>query len=282
VPLSARRLSIARNVARIQAWLEVMLGVRFRAVAMIAVGRPRRTRGRGVTVAGFSEGWKKVRPKKIDAKTDKLLSDAFKEIDRANALWAKTPNRETLMALSGATKNAVRAVDEGVKSVNASSKDPKALKWFADVQPGFKAASQQATILQRGLVTFYQELDKRHKSLLNDLKIIVTKPNAQVVKVAYKNFSDFGPWINKESTLYSGELVHGIGMIGARAELTLKEIAKVYGEMNNAADDKKAKLQKELKGHLTELQGIAKRLATPLKEEKIHIASAKGSFIKGG
>jgi hypothetical protein len=226
-------------------------------------------------VATLVDGWKKVRPKAFD---DKILVEALKELDRAQGVWAKAPNRVNLMAMGGATKNATRALGVAMKG---TAKDIKANKWLTDIAPAVKAAEQQTTILQRGLVSFYQELETRRKNALLHLDGVVTRPNKQVTAKAHQVYSDFAAWLNKESTLYGGELVHNLGMIGPRAQLTLKEIGEDIEKLAKARAEDKAKLETVLKGHVNDLKGIGKRLAAPLKEEKIVVKRPEGAFVPG-
>jgi hypothetical protein len=224
-------------------------------------------------VPGYADAWKKVRPSKFDPKIDKLVTDAMKDLDAMNARWIKAPNREALMALSGSTKNAVRAVEEGLKAMgpNAAVKGPKA--WLTATEKEVKAAAQQATVLQRGLVAFYQELDNKHKALLNDIKIMLARPGASVAKLAQTKADEFMNFMNKESTLYQGgDFVKNLAIFGSQIRLSLVEIVKTYDAIAKENDPaKKQKLTATVNHHLTDFKKTATRFASPLKVDQIKI-----------
>ena len=221
-------------------------------------------------MAGLLDEWKKVKPSAFD---DKIMSAALKELDRAKALWDKAPSRDSLAALGGATKNAVRAADEAEKWAK-EKKDAKMSKWLQSAKPSLAAAAQQATILQRGLVTFMQDMDKRRKVVVTALGATASRPSVPVAETALKQAREFHQWLNKEATLYGGEIISltrpGDGPSRSHPQ----------GDHRGLEGQRPEEGERE-EGAVGELSAVAKRLASPLTANTV-VKIKGGDVFKAG
>jgi hypothetical protein len=182
----------------------------------------------------YIDDWKKVKPKTFD---DKLLLTSFKELDRAKGLWEKDANRVNLMALSGASKNVLRAAEQAAKALG---RDPKAGPWLDKTVKMLDAGVKQATVLQRDMVAFHQKTDQGLGLLGKSLQTLAKKPSQADLKKLRGLHKQLSDWFMKSSTLYQSPLVDELGKLLQTAGRALDRLAAQY-DVEPASGSKDAK-----------------------------------------